>query len=130
MTKERWYPRVFSHNAISENEDTFRDGVRRRDGKCVLTSLVNLNGEDDYWGGFESAHVFPLERENLWSKENCGVYINDMGDVPDIVKMNSCQNGLLLLSSVHTSFDSYLISVNPDVSTLEIFCYGICYSSI
>ena len=50
-----------------------------------------------------------------------------MSNIPDIVKMNSCQNGLLLLSSVHTSFDSYLISVNPDVSTPEIFCYGLCY---
>ena len=127
MTKACWFPRIFSHSANSEYEDTFRDGVRARDGKCVLTGLVNLDGEDGYWGGFESAHVFPLERESIWLRENCGNYISDMGDVPDVSRINSCQNGLLLSASVHTSFDSCLISVNPDVSISKVFHYDFHY---
>lgn len=108
MTKERWFPRIFSHSAKIEQEDTFRDGVRARGGKCILTGLVNLEAEDGYWGGFDSNHVFPLERETICLRENWGNHIRDMGDVPDVSKMNSCQNGLLLLASVHAGFDSCL----------------------
>ena len=55
MTKERWLPRIFSHSASSGYEGTFRDGVRIRDGKCVLTGMVNLGAEDGCWVGFEVA---------------------------------------------------------------------------
>lgn len=65
MTKERWFSRIFSRSAKSEQDDNFRDGERARDGKCVLTSLVNLEAEDGYWGGFDSSHVLPLERNHL-----------------------------------------------------------------
>lgn len=127
MTKERWFPRIFSHSANSGYEGTFRDGVRVRDGKCVLTGLINLDAEDDCWVSFEVAHVFPLERENIWLGENYGRCISDMGDAPDVSRMNSCQNGLLLSSSVHAAFDSYLISVNPDVSISKLLHYDFYY---
>lgn len=116
MTKERWYPRIYSYSASSGYDDIFRDGVRTRDGKCVITGIVNLNGEDGYWGSFNSVHIFPLE-------ENIGQHISDMNDVPYLLKMSSCQNGLLLSSSVQTSFDACLISVNPDVNILKAFRY-------
>ena len=51
----------------------------------------------------------------------------ELGNVPDASKMKSCQNGLLLSASVHTSFDSCLISVNPDVSISEVFYYDLYY---
>ena len=41
ITKERWFPHVYSHSANSEYKDTFQDGVHMRDGKCVLSGLVN-----------------------------------------------------------------------------------------
>lgn len=39
-------------------------------------------------------------------------YVNGVSEF----KINSCQNGLLLRRDLHTMFDNYLISVNPDVS--------------
>ncbi|KAH0541798.1 hypothetical protein FGG08_003753 [Glutinoglossum americanum] len=39
---------------------------------------------------------------------------NDIDDDAGISKINSCQNGFLLQSTVHKAFDQYLLSVNPD----------------
>ena len=37
-------------------------------------------------------------------------------------KIHSIQNGLLMLQTVHTSFDKYMIAINPDVRVF-IFTY-------
>lgn len=67
------------------------------------------------WRGFEAAHIFPLEKELLWIKEDCQRWITDIDDERD-TKINSPQNGLLLRADIHSLFDDYLVSVNPDVS--------------
>lgn len=42
-----------------------------------------------------------------------------MDDAVGLSKINSIQNGLLMSRTLHTRFDQYLFSVNPDVSILE-----------
>ncbi|KAG0132638.1 hypothetical protein HOY82DRAFT_606320 [Tuber indicum] len=56
----------------------------------------NTSGSDDRfyheannWGDFQAAHIFPAEHESLWTQ-------------------------FLLDTAIHTKFDQYLISVNPD----------------
>ena len=93
----------------------FKEGIRARDGKCVISGLVNRMAPYR-WTRFEAAHIFPLEKENLWIEWGYGRWITDIDDMVGNSKINSCQNGFLLSRNVHGAFDQYLVSVNPDVS--------------
>lgn len=115
LTNEPWVLRILSHS-VSGREESFREGLRKRDGKCVLSGFENLNADIGDWSPFEGAHIFPLEKENIWITQNFGRWITDMDYANGVSKINSCQNGLLLRRDLHTMFDNYLISVNPDVS--------------
>lgn len=87
--------------------------MRARDGKCVFTGVAHLA---DDWTTFDASHVFPLNRRQLWNECGYSNLITNPGSNP----MNSVQNGLLLSASMHQLFDSYGVSVNPDVSQLTI----------
>ena len=96
-------------------------GIRARDGRCVITGLVNTGTRiaRGNWTSFEAAHIFPLEKEDpVWIQGNFGRWITDMDDTNGSSKINSLQNGLLLRNDIHQMFDQYLIAVNPDVSNL------------
>lgn len=108
--------RIISHS-VSGREESFRDEVRKRDQGCVLSGIKNTNASFGRWRGFETAHIFPLEKELLWIKENNQRWITDIDDERS-TKINSPQNGLLIRSDIHSLFDDYLVSVNPDVSDL------------
>ncbi|KAG0127161.1 hypothetical protein HOY82DRAFT_625729 [Tuber indicum] len=68
----------------------------------------------DNWTGFEAAHIFLLEDESHWIECGYGRWITDMDDAAGSSKINSSQNGILLQSTVHDMFNSFLISINPD----------------
>ena len=40
VTNEPWVHRIISHN-VSGRDSSFRDGIRARDGKCVVIGVVN-----------------------------------------------------------------------------------------
>ncbi|EER44417.1 conserved hypothetical protein [Histoplasma capsulatum var. duboisii H88] len=109
LTDEAWVARVMSHSE-SGRENSFRNGIRSRDGRCVISGLVNLLAPHR-WTGFEAAHIFPLEKEALWKQFGYGCWITNSEEASGI---NSTQNGLLMSSHLHTCFDQYLFSVNPD----------------
>ncbi|KAK9364654.1 HNH endonuclease-domain-containing protein [Lipomyces kononenkoae] len=113
VSDEAWFARLISHN-VSGREDAFRDGVRARDGKCVISGVVNALAPWDVWAGFQAAHVFPLEYESLWIQFNYGRWITNMESALGSSKINSIQNGLLMSENLHTFFDQYLFSINPD----------------
>lgn len=117
VTDEPWVAQLMSHS-ISGREDSFGCGVRARDGKCVLTGRVNRLAAAGSWDGFQAAHIFPLEHENIWIQNNYGRWITNMQGVIGNSRINSVQNGLLVSSNLHTAFDQYLFSINPDVSNL------------
>ncbi|CUS10127.1 unnamed protein product [Tuber aestivum] len=112
LNNEEWIHRINSFN-VSGRSNAFRDGIRARDGRCVISGVINLTAPDQ-WTSFEAAHVFPLEAENLWLERGFGRWIPDMDDTIGVSKINSCQNGLMLRQHIHALFDQYLISVNPD----------------
>ena len=121
MSDEPWAARLISHN-ISGRDDLFPVGVRDRDGKCVVSGRINNAAQYGIWAAYEAAHVFPLEHESIWIHNNYGRWITDMDDAVGISKINSVQNGLLIERGLHSLFDQYLFSVNPDVSTLIQGC--------
>ena len=115
LNDEPWVARLITYS-LSGRPDEFRNGVRHRDRKCVITGQVNNLAPWNRWPGMHAAHVFPLEYENIWREHNYGRWITNMDDAVGISKINSTQNGLLMNSQCHSFFDQYLFSINPDVS--------------
>jgi hypothetical protein len=108
---------LISH-ATSGRENSFRNGVRARDKKCVISGKDNEGALWDFWAGFEAAHVFPLQHESLWTQHDYGRRITNMES--GISRINFVQNGLLMSENLHTLFDQYLFSINPDVRNLKL----------
>jgi len=102
-------------NVTGRNERFGRE-VRDRDRKCVISGLINPEGQiqADIWGDFQAAHIYLLQHESLWDELCYGRWVTDIKDTPERSKINSSQNGFLLDTAIHTKFDQYLISVNPD----------------
>ncbi|KAF8427681.1 hypothetical protein EV426DRAFT_631589 [Tirmania nivea] len=120
INNERWVYRLVTHS-ISGRDDTFRDGVRARDRKCVISGMVNRGAQFNIWSGFEAVHIFPLESESYWTEHGYGRWIRDV--TPGVAKISSSQNGFLLQATVHIDFDNYLVSVNPD-DNYKIIVFG------
>ena len=116
VNNEPWVNRLISHN-VSGREGEFIPGIRARDGRCVISGVVNRAAYRGEWTRFEAAHIFPVEKENLWIQYGYGRWVTDMDDTNGILmsKINSLQNGMLIRRDIHNAFDQYLISVNPDV---------------
>lgn len=93
----------------------FTNQVRQRDGRCVVTKEENPLAAAEFWTGFEAAHMFPLAYEQYWIDQNFSRWIT----IPESRggPINSVQNGLLLRSDIHQLFNTYLFSINPDVSS-------------
>ena len=103
----------------------FRQAVRKRDGKCIVTGLGEINAATGHWAGLEAAHVFPLALEKYWIRNDYAQYI-------DIIPrtggpMNSVQNGLLLDRALHTLFDAKSWSINPDVCFASVLFATFVY---
>jgi hypothetical protein len=93
--------------------------VRERDRRCVITKRKNAAARFELWDSFEAAHIFPLAYEGYWNQYNFGRWITLPESRGGLI--NSVQNGMLLERSLHTPFDTFNISINPDVSILY-FC--------
>ena len=85
VNDEPWVHRLISH-AVSGREDAFLEGIRARDGKCVITGVVNRAAYLGDWTRFETAHIFPLEKENLWLEWDFGQWITDMDGTNGVSK--------------------------------------------
>jgi hypothetical protein len=91
----------------------FREAVRLRDRRCIITGKVALGAQYDFWEGFEAAHIFPLAYEQHWRNNNFSRWITIRPAIGGDI--NSVQNGILLRGDIHHLFDSYSFSINPDV---------------
>ncbi|KAJ8100167.1 HNH endonuclease-domain-containing protein [Lipomyces tetrasporus] len=112
VTDEPHILRVLSHT-VSGRDNRFRHLVRERDGKCVITGLVNTDADIGDWTIFEAAHVFPVTHEEYFRNQGFSRWITNRAGEHDI-GINSCQNVLLMQSNVHQLFDSFKFSINPE----------------
>jgi hypothetical protein len=94
----------------------FRDAVRLRDKRCIITGQVAPLAQYNNWRGFEAAHIFPLAYEEQWTSNDFARWIEYPPSTGGTI--NSVQNGMLLRSDIHQLFDSFDFSINPDVCTL------------
>ena len=113
VSDEPWLVRTISV-ASGTCVAAFRDAVRERDRRCVVTGKPALRADHGMWTGFEAAHIFPLEFEGHWNTENYGRWITIPPATESADSINSVQNGMLLSARIHSLFDSYEISINPD----------------
>jgi hypothetical protein len=100
----------------------FRDAVRDRDRRCVITGRPALSAQYGIWRGFEAAHIFPLAYEGHWMERNYGGWITIEPSTGGSI--NSVQNGMLLASDIHQLFDGYDVSINPD-DNYKIVCFQL-----
>ncbi|KAI9813908.1 MAG: hypothetical protein M1832_006055 [Thelocarpon impressellum] len=96
----------------------FTTHIRKRDRKCVVTGQSAEFGGFACYGLFEAAHIFPLALESQWIQHGHGRHISESSTLADQSHsmIHSTQNGMLLRRDIHNLFDSYGITINPDVS--------------
>ncbi|KAI5304842.1 hypothetical protein KEM56_005841 [Ascosphaera pollenicola] len=125
LTYEPWLPRIECYS-VSGMDTQLRDRVRARDGRCVVSGIVNELAPRGRWDSFEVAHIFPLEWESVWTEEKYGRWVKGGEGSGSIAQMNSPQNGILLTSNLRRWFDQYLFSINPDDDyEVTVFCKDI-----
>ena len=93
----------------------FRDAVRARDQRCVITGREARLTRYDDWRSFEACHIFPLAYEPQWIHNNFGQWITIPPARESDGSINSVQNGILLGGTIHDLFDHYHLTINPDV---------------
>jgi len=91
----------------------FRDAVRNRDRRCVITGAEVIAIAEDNWTGFQASHIFPLAYEGEWTRGGFSRWITIVTAVGGSI--NSIQNGMLLRNDIHSQFDQYDFAINPDV---------------
>ncbi|KAI9880656.1 MAG: hypothetical protein M1830_001660 [Pleopsidium flavum] len=111
VNNEPWLIRTVSQSSRSCTI-AFSDAVRSRDRRCVITEEGPINADAGLWSNLQAAHVFPLAHKGHWVKQNFNRWITRPSASEDPI--NSVHNGLLLEAGVHSLFDSYIISINPD----------------
>ncbi|KAL0639311.1 hypothetical protein Q9L58_001537 [Maublancomyces gigas] len=127
INNEPWLLRTTSV-ASGARAAPFRDAVRERDGRCVITGEVAANARG-VWTGFEAAQIFPLAYEGHWIANDYGNWITiplaSRGSIPLASggSINSVQNGMLLRADIHAHFDNYDVSINLD-DNHKIVCFN------
>ena len=118
VNNETVVTRTVSRSTGTQLEE-FRDQVRERDRRCVVSKRENSVAQFGVWTGFEAAHIFPLAWEKYWRDHNFDQWITLPPEQGGTI--NSVQNGLLLYGGVHAAFDHFQFSINPDVG-ISGFC--------
>jgi hypothetical protein len=112
VNNEPWLVRTISLGTGSR-VGSFCHAVRTRDRRCVITGEEAVDAEFGHWEGFEATHIFPLAYENHWISNDFSRWITMPSATGTLI--NTVRNGILLRSDIHQLFDSYLVSINPDV---------------
>ena len=93
--------------------------MRSRDHRCIITGEEAVRAKRGNWTGFEAAHIFPLAYNAQWIEQNFSRWIMKPSANGELI--NSVQNGMLLRADIHQLFDSYMVSINPDVRIAHVF---------
>ena len=90
---------------------SFRDAVRERDRRCVITGRPVLEPGLGRWICFEVAHIFPLAYEDHWDQCNYSRWITAPPTNESDGSIHSVQNGMLLTRDIHALFDGYDVPI-------------------
>ncbi|KAG0639123.1 hypothetical protein HOY80DRAFT_886772 [Tuber brumale] len=101
---------------------SFRDAIRDRDRRCVITGRPARLAQFGNWRGFETAHIFPLAHEGHWNDHKYSRWITIPPTNESDGSINSVQNGILVTSDIRQYFESYDLTINPD-DNYKIVCF-------
>ncbi|KAK0730440.1 hypothetical protein B0H67DRAFT_596571 [Lasiosphaeris hirsuta] len=87
-TAEPALNRAMSFQSTRTNNE-FRDRVRERDGRCVVTKEENIGREFNLWGGFEAVHIFPLAYLHQWNTQGWSQQITILPSTRPLGTINS-----------------------------------------
>ncbi|EAW18584.1 HNH endonuclease signature motif containing protein [Aspergillus fischeri NRRL 181] len=90
LTDETPVLRIWSHSQ-SGPETSFRDGVRARDKRCVLTGVLCRGASEGRWGTFQAAHIIPVKEEAPFNRDFSHLITTGSHTAP----LDSVQNGIL-----------------------------------
>ncbi|PUU82986.1 hypothetical protein B9Z19DRAFT_929941, partial [Tuber borchii] len=93
-----------------ERTEEFRKGVRARDKMCVISKDPVEFG---CFRGFEACHIYPLSHHRLWINSGHSSWLSPSPIGPDH-GINSVKNGILLRRDIHTRFDAFDLTIDPD----------------
>ncbi|KAG0134165.1 hypothetical protein HOY82DRAFT_577530 [Tuber indicum] len=104
--------------------ESFCEGVRHRDGGCILTGRRGIPGR---WASLQAVHIFPLAYEGLWNHYGYGNSITIPPDRESDGSINSVQNGICLSGDMQCFFDDYLVAINPNIVSFgpELLYYNL-----
>ena len=112
VTNEPWLVRAASPSTATQSGD-FCQAIRERDRRCIMTGKGARSAAVGFWAGLETAHFFPPAYQRHWAEHNYGRCITIQPESGGSI--NSVQNGILLEATLHQLFESYIVSINPDV---------------
>ncbi|KZF19582.1 hypothetical protein L228DRAFT_263455 [Xylona heveae TC161] len=118
VTADQAMPRVVSlaNSSGDRNEMAFRERVRHRDLRCVVSGRPVRAGLFDR---FHAAHIFPVPQLDVWRSGGWSALLED-DDFPGKTGIHSIQNGILLDASVYIEFEKYHVAVDPDSITISL----------
>ena len=117
VNNEPWLVRTRSEGLFALDE-SFRDALRERDYRCVITKQPALKSEYMSWTAYTATPIFPLTHKQHWVTHGYDKWITIPGPSGPI---SSVQNGMLLRADIAILFESYYLAINPDVSISSIF---------
>ena len=117
VNNEPWLVRTRSEGLFALGK-SFRDALRERDRRCVITEQPALKAKYKNWTRFIATPIFPLTHEQHWATHGYDKWITIPGSSGPIT---SVQNGMLLRVDISILFESYELSINPDVSMTKHF---------
>ena len=117
VNNEPWLVRTRSVGLFALDE-SFRDALRERDYRCVIIEQPALKTKYKSWTRYIATPIFPLTHEQHWVTHGYDKWITIPGSSGPIT---SVQNGMLLRADMAILFESYELSINPDVSLTSIF---------
>ncbi|KAG0127173.1 hypothetical protein HOY82DRAFT_82038 [Tuber indicum] len=100
---------------------SFRDAVRDRDRRCIISGWPARLSQFGNWTGFETAHIFPLAHEEYWNDHKYSRWITIPPAIESDGSINSVQNGILVTSVMRDFFESYDLTINPDDNYKIVF---------
>lgn len=84
----------------------------------MITGRRAING---FWAGYAAAHIFPRAFENVWRQNGYSRWVTNLQTHQEPrLSIDSVRNGFLMEGSLHTQFDAWYFSVNPDVSPVSL----------
>jgi predicted restriction endonuclease len=106
------------------NQQEFRSELINKYQKCLIT-------DNDCLNELEACHIFELKDTNTGINTTNNTFANTTNNNANAtnnnananIDINNINNGLLLCSNLHKTFDKYLWTINPDTLEIEIANY-------